>query len=101
MSCGLLSVFVTVSVESLIIQREFEQNSMNEIYFVPENNKKRNVNWLIENEQKNEKMKMRKVERKKKDTIQKDRRQKTVIEKETKKQKEMRKRQTTGDVRSL
>jgi hypothetical protein len=74
---------------------------MNEIYFVPENNKKRNVNWLIENEQKNERMKMRKVERKKKNTIQKDRRQKTVIEKETEKQKEMRKRQTTGDVRSL
>jgi hypothetical protein len=74
---------------------------MNEIYFVPENNKKRNVNWLIENEQKNERMKMRKVERKKKNTIQKDRRQKTVIEKETKKQKEMKKRQTTGDVRSL
>jgi hypothetical protein len=46
-------------------------------------------------------MKMRKVERKKKNTIQKDRRQKTVIEKETEKQKEMRKRQTTGDVRSL
>jgi hypothetical protein len=74
---------------------------MNEIYFVPENNKKRNVNWLIENEQKNERIKMRKVERKKKNTIQKDRRQKTVIEKETEKQKEMRKRQTTGDVRSL